>query len=84
MTGGHREKAGKNRRFVVIRFRPGALLPATLKFAQSSWATPQYARKLTVCRRIEGRNVHETTHRALQNCGRVFRYARYLKRPTLP
>jgi integrase len=30
---------------------------------------------LTVCRRIEGRNAHETTHRALQNCGRVFRYA---------
>ena len=30
---------------------------------------------LRVCRRIEGRNANETTHRALQNCGRVFRYA---------
>lgn len=30
---------------------------------------------LKVCRRIETRNAHETTHRALQNCGRVFRYA---------
>lgn len=30
---------------------------------------------LTVLRRIEARNVHETAHRAHQNCGRVFRYA---------
>jgi hypothetical protein len=28
---------------------------------------------LRVCRRIEGRNANETTHRALQNCGRVSR-----------
>lgn len=30
---------------------------------------------LTVLRRIEGRGAIETTHRALQNCGQVFRYA---------
>jgi len=30
---------------------------------------------LAVLRRIEGRGAIETTHRALQNCGRVFRYA---------
>jgi integrase len=30
---------------------------------------------LTALRRIEGRGAHETAHRALQNCGRVFRYA---------
>jgi len=30
---------------------------------------------LTVLRRIEGRGVVETAHRALENCGQVFRYA---------
>jgi integrase len=30
---------------------------------------------LTVMRRIEARGAIETSHRALQNCGRVFRYA---------
>jgi integrase len=30
---------------------------------------------LTTLRRIEGRGAHETAHRALQNCARVFRYA---------
>jgi len=30
---------------------------------------------LTVLRRIEGRGTVETAHRALQNCGQVFRYA---------
>ncbi|MBM4262993.1 MAG: DUF4102 domain-containing protein [Deltaproteobacteria bacterium] len=30
---------------------------------------------LTVLRRIENRGALETTHRALQNCGQVFRYA---------
>jgi integrase len=30
---------------------------------------------LAVLRRIEARGAHETAHRALQNCGRVFRYA---------
>jgi integrase len=30
---------------------------------------------LTALRRIEGRGAHETAHRALQNCARVFRYA---------
>lgn len=30
---------------------------------------------LTVLRRIEARGAIETSHRALQNCGRVFRYA---------
>ena len=30
---------------------------------------------LTVVRRIDGRGVRETAHRALQNCGQVFRYA---------
>ncbi|CAG9273425.1 Integrase [Paraburkholderia unamae] len=30
---------------------------------------------LTVVRRIEERGAHDTAHRALQNCGQVFRYA---------
>lgn len=30
---------------------------------------------LTVLRRIEGRGAVETAHRAMQNCGQVFRYA---------
>lgn len=30
---------------------------------------------LAVLRRIESRGANETTHRAMQNCGRVFRYA---------
>ncbi len=30
---------------------------------------------LTVLRRIESRGAHETAHRAMQNCGQVFRYA---------
>lgn len=30
---------------------------------------------LTVLRRIESRGALETTHRAMQNCGQVFRYA---------
>ncbi|SIT51340.1 Integrase [Paraburkholderia piptadeniae] len=30
---------------------------------------------LTVLRRIEERGAHDTAHRALQNCGQVFRYA---------
>lgn len=41
---------------------------------------------LVVIRRIEGRGVRETAHRALQNCGQVFRYAvvtgRALRDPT--
>jgi len=37
--------------------------------------TIQAQELLRVCRRIEGRNANETTHRALQNCGRAFRYA---------
>ncbi|WP_371142405.1 tyrosine-type recombinase/integrase [Burkholderia cepacia] len=30
---------------------------------------------LTVVRRIEERGAHDTAHRALQNCGQIFRYA---------
>lgn len=30
---------------------------------------------LTVLRRIEERGAHDTAHRALQNCGQIFRYA---------
>ncbi|BCL62318.1 integrase [Desulfomarina profundi] len=30
---------------------------------------------LSVLRRIENKGIHETAHRALQNCGQVFRYA---------
>ena len=30
---------------------------------------------LAILRRIESRGANETTHRAMQNCGRVFRYA---------
>jgi len=30
---------------------------------------------LATLRRIEGRGAHETAHRALQNCARIFRYA---------
>lgn len=30
---------------------------------------------LAVLRRIEGRGAHDTAHRALQNCGQIFRYA---------
>jgi integrase len=33
------------------------------------------AELLSVIRRIEGREANETAHRALQNCGQVFRYA---------